>query len=674
MSNKKSLGFVLLILGFALIALTGIRTISNPDIFTHIALGQAGNVKADTLSYTMTDTQWINMHPLYNKLVYSLWSMGGAGLVTFVHVLAVLAAFGLIFRLGKEWGGPLSQSLALLLCAHLLFPVFNPGPYAFFMLFTALFVTLLHRVKNFPMLAAFLIILQIAWTNMHPSFLFGPLLILLFTIENWQNTRNTSRVSLVTPLTTRLLALSGITLLATLANPNLINLHRHLIENWKLLSGTETLEWISLFGSFFPQQFITSLTIFTLLLGAGGLITLQKRLPLMTTALALTGAFCTVRSIGSLHVFAFMAFPFLTLSFNAVSEYLSRTLTTVLKTSNERLHKILSIIALVLLLVSIGSLVSNQSYARIGSASTFGLGLADDAFPVAAATTVLNRPDFPAKILNVPHDGGYLALTNPQKKIFCDTRSTFYGKDFYTSLSEGLRGQPEQWKKIMTDWTPHAVVMNGCWQDTGALANRLIASRAWKLTYFDGATVILVRDLPEYASLIKDPSIQKAGVDLLEKSRQSYIEDNKGLIKAGNPSRLIGAGALYLALNRPQEAQTMYEALTENNPTMAGAWLGLGQSFVLQKQLSKGLEYMEKAVKITPRDGRTWIYLYQAYGMKGDKEKADFAVTQLNKFFKAEKSTVEQQEVADPKSKDKKPAGNANQKTNSPLRVPADLK
>ena len=60
----------------------------------------------------------------------------------------------------------------------------------------------------------------------------------------------------------------------------------------------------------------------TLILGAGGLITLQKRLPSMITTLALIGAFLTVRSIGSLHLFAFLAFPFMVLSFNAVSEYL----------------------------------------------------------------------------------------------------------------------------------------------------------------------------------------------------------------------------------------------------------------------------------------------------------------------------------------------------------------
>jgi len=126
MSNKKTLGLVLVLLGFTLLTLTGIRTVSSPDIFTHIALGQSGSVKTDPLAYTMAGKPWINMNPLYNGFVYLLWSAGGAWLVTLIHVLAVLAAFIMMRRFAKDWGGPLSQGLALLLCARLMLPVFNP--------------------------------------------------------------------------------------------------------------------------------------------------------------------------------------------------------------------------------------------------------------------------------------------------------------------------------------------------------------------------------------------------------------------------------------------------------------------------------------------------------------------------------------------------------------------
>ncbi len=669
MSNKKSLGLILIIAGLILLTLTGIRTISSPDIFTHIALGQAHSVQADPLAYTMTGKTWINLNPLYNSLVALLWSLGGAGLVTLVHVLIVLASFLLMFRFGKEWGGPLSLGLALLLCSRLMLPVFNPAPVVFFMLFTALFLTLLYRVRNFNLLAILLLVLQVLWTNMHPSFLFGPALILFFAIENWQGPRAGSRTTMVTPLTAKLFFLAAAALAATLINPNLINLHRHILANWTLLTGTENLEWISLFSSNFPQGFISSLTVFALILGAGGLITLQKRLPSMITTLALIGAFLTVRSIGSLHLFAFLSFPFIVLSFSAVSEYLARTMTTLFKTNKTRLHDALSVVTLILIIGSIGSLVTNRSYAAIGSASHFGLGVEKGAFP-AEACSILSRDDFPKNILNIPHDGGYIALQNPARKIFCDTRTSFYGPEFYKTLNSALLGQAGAWRTILSDWNPHAVVMNGCWPDAGALANRLIASTKWKLVYFDGATVILVRNLPEYASLINNPDIQKNGIKLLETAHENYAEQNKGFFKAGNSSRLIGAGSVYLALNRPQQAQEIYTTLVKNCPGMAGALLNLGQSLILQKQFAKGLEYMEKASKITPRNGRVWMGLFQAYRLKGDEAKARNAADQLNKFFRAEKATVEEQEAATQKKAAPKPE----QKAELEVELPTQLK
>lgn len=675
MSNKKTLGLVLVIAGFVLLALTGIRTISSPDIFTHIALGQAHSVKADPLAYTMAGAHWINLNPLYNSFAALLWSMGKAPLVTLVHVLIVLASFVLMFNLAKTWGGPLSQALALLLCSQLILPVFNPGPGAFFMLFTALFLTLLYRVKNFALLAALLLVLQVLWTNIHPSFLFGPALILFFAIENWQESgKAAKRSASVQPLTGKLAGLAVAALAVTLINPNTVNLHRHVLANVMTMMGRENLEWISLFSGFFSQTSFNTLTRFTLLLGAAGLVTLQKKLPSTITMLALTGAVLSVISPGMSHLFAFLAFPFMILSFSAVSDYLSRTLTLVLKTGNETQHRVMSGIALLLILLSAGALITNRAYADTGSASSFGLGVEEAAFPVAAAG-VLSRPDFPKNIVNIAHDGGYIAMQAPGRKVFCDTRSSFYGTDFYKQLDRALLGQPAAWNTIMDKNKPQAVVMNGCWPDAGALAGRLIDSKAWKLVYFDGATVILVRNMPEYAALIKDSAIQKQGLRVLENDRRNYLKQNQGLVKAGNPSRLIGAAGVYLALNRVREAEAVYTLLSENNPRLASAWLGLGQCLILQRQITKGTGCMEKARDIIPDSSRVWMSLLHAYRLKGDEANARRAVDQLNKFFKAEKATVEEQALKDQKKTAEKPAEKPVLKSSEMnLELPPELK
>ncbi|MFA5688450.1 MAG: hypothetical protein WC959_04805 [Kiritimatiellales bacterium] len=647
MANKKTFGQILVVLGFILLAFTGIRTISAPGIFTHIALGQAGNAAADLLSYTMADQSWINMTPLYNSFVYALWNMGGAGMIVIVHVLIVLAAFILMYRFGREWGGPVAQALALLLCARLLLPLFTPGPYVFFMLFTALFITLLYRVRNFIVLAVSILVLQVLWTNLHPSFLFGPVLVLLFGIENWQDSRKTARsASLMTPLTLHLLGLTVAALFATLVNPNLINLHTHIISNGLSLLRNENQEWISLFSGYFSVSSVNNLVRFALVLGAGGLITQKRRLPFLLTIIALFGAFLTVLSPASIHLFAFLAFPFLILSLSAIGEFIVRSFPSVSKAKITLSTAILAGLAGILILISLSALITNRAYAGTSSASAFGLSVQKDVFP-DAVSGILERNDFPARIINIAHDGGYLAMENPARKIFCDTRFSFYGEEFMLTLNRALRGIPEDWRYILSEWNPHAVVLNACWPGTGAFVTRRIADRTWKLVYFDGSTVILVRDLDEYRTLIDDPDIQKYGLSILERSRQEYIRKNKGFVKAANPSRLIGAGEIYLALNRPAEAEVIYKTITAGNPKNSGGLIGLGRSLMLQRQISRGIETMECAAKITPRNPHVWMSLYEAYMLKGDKVKVQVAVDRLSKLIKSSKdtATIEQQEA-----------------------------
>ncbi len=104
---------------------------------------------------------------------------------------------------------------------------------------------------------------------------------------------------------------------------------------------------------------------------------------------------------------------------------------------------------------------------------------------------------------------------------------------------------------------------------------------------------------------------------------------------------------------------------------MAGAWLGLGQSLILQKQISKGLEHMEKAADITPNNSRVWMGLFQAYRLKGDEAKARNAADQLNKFFKADKATVEEQAAT---KEQKKPVEKPTQKSDLDVQMPSELK
>ena len=88
--SKKSFGAstIHVILGLVFIAVIGVRTISTPEIWTHLAQGRTNA----PISYLETDTV-VNTTHLYDKITYAMWNMGGAPLLIIANILCLLAAF-----------------------------------------------------------------------------------------------------------------------------------------------------------------------------------------------------------------------------------------------------------------------------------------------------------------------------------------------------------------------------------------------------------------------------------------------------------------------------------------------------------------------------------------------------------------------------------------------------
>ena len=226
--SKKPFGAstLYIILGLVFIALLGIRTISTPEIWTHLAQGRTNA----PISYLESDSI-VNTTHLYDKVSYALWNIGGAPLLTIVNVLGLLVAFILLLQVSKKWGGGLSQGFALLISGHLIFQNVDVSPQTMMMLFIALFVYLLSTSKKTAVLFGALIPLQILWANTHGSFLFGPFLAALAAIQAGQSAKGAGRKK-QQGLQPGLLGILAVSLLvATVINPYFTKLHAQVLAN-----------------------------------------------------------------------------------------------------------------------------------------------------------------------------------------------------------------------------------------------------------------------------------------------------------------------------------------------------------------------------------------------------------------------------------------------------------
>jgi tetratricopeptide (TPR) repeat protein len=637
--SKKSFGpsTLLVIIGLLFIAAIGFRTISTPTIWTHLA---QGGTDAD-ISYLPVDSA-VNTTWLYDKLALVAWNIGGANLLILLNIAGLLITFLLLLQVAKKWGGELSQGFALLIAGHLIFQTIDVGPQVVMMLFLALFIFMLNTSARIAVLFGSLIPLQILWTNMHGSFLYGPVLACLAAFQAAQKRKGPAgrKKSQTVPATSFLL-LAVILLIATVANPSFLKLHGQVIAGLKSPAPSY---WSSLFIEYFQIPALKPLILFVMVLGAGGLITLKNKLPIMLTTLAIYGAFLVWTSPQMAILFAVLSFPFVVLSLKAISEYIHGSLEHMLGSQARLLVPATSIVYVLLVILSLIPIANNCAYAKTASASNFGLGIQEELYP-SDIEALINDPAFPApeKTINLAADGGYLAF-NYGRKIFIDYRPGRYDKDLLIELNEMLLGSKEAYDSIYDRYRPEAFVINTLTPSAAQGIVTLLGQRIWKLAYFDGTTAILILNKESLEPVLNNKQMQAAGLAKLEKARADYAAE-AGACSAGNPAELIGSGKVFLAFNRPAEAEAIFALLLKNNGSIPGAWIGLGNSQLLLKNFDGAIESLKTATKVAPNSIQAWVSYAGACQMKSRYVEDDIQRAELRN--EAETAIEQAKEIAE---------------------------
>ena len=628
--SKKSLGGsgLFIILGLAFIAAIGLRTISTPEIWTHLALGQENAPISFLEGDSFVNTTW-----LYDKLAYTFWNMGGAPLLVILNVLGLLAAFGLLIQVSKKWGGGLAQGFALLICGHLIFQTVDVGPRVIMMLFIALFLFVLNARRSPALLFGALIPLQIIWTNMHGSFLYGPFIAALAAAQAAQSAKGPgSRKKNKTPQTGLLGILAIALLISTVANPYFLKMHGQVIAN---IQSPAPAYWSSLFIEYFQIPAIKPLILFTMILGAAGLITLKKKLPVVLTTLAIFSGFLIWASPAAAMLFAAMAFPFIVLSLTSVSEYITHSLDSVLGNNAKLIGPVTGAVLTLLIIASILPIIGNQAYIKTGSASTFGLGVDENLYP-NDLDALFNHPVFLESAINLAADGGYLAF-NYGRKCFIDYRAGTYDTDVLNELRNTMIGDQKSYDALIEKYRPEAFIINTLPPASAQGVATLLRKPLWKLAYFDGTTAVLLQNKEKYASILNDSELQKAGLNKLETAHAAYAALDGGS-KMGNPAELIGAGKIYLAFNRPKEAKNIFALLLRSHASLPAAWIGLGSSQVMLKEFDDAIQSLEIAIKQAPNNELAWREYAIACQLAGEEDKAQVAIAKLDKLREQNKA------------------------------------
>ncbi len=635
--SKKPFGTALVALGLLFIAAIGFRTISTPEIWTHLAQGRVNAPISFLASDGVVNTTW-----LYDKLAYAAWNMGGANLLILLNIAGLLGTFILLLQVSKKWGGALSQGFALLISGHLLFQSLDVGPMVVMMLCIALTLYLVSILKQPGMLFATLVPLEILWTNLHGSFIYGPLIVALMAFQaQQQKTGSTGRKRKKQGIQSNTYAMLAVAMLAaTLANPYFLGMHEQVIAN--IQNGAPSY-WSSLFLDYFQIPAMKPLILFTMLLGAGGLITLKKKLPVTLTTLAIYSAFLVWTSPKMAPLFVVMAFPFIVLSLTSISEYIQTSLESMLGKQAKLVMPVTGTVLALLFICSLVPIVNNCAYVKTGSASNFGLGIQEELYP-SGADAIIGDSAFPETVINLAADGGYLAF-NYDRKIFIDYRPGRYDKELLTNLDAMLLGNKKAYDHIYDTYRPEAFIINTLHPSAAQGIVTLLSKGIWRLAYFDGTTAILLLNKDEFSDILNNHEAQASGLAQLEKARSEYAKKT-GACHTGNPAELIGSGKVYLALNRPREAKAIFALLLQNNNSVPGAWIGLGNSQLLMKEFEDGAASLKTATELAPQNLQAWLSYANACNMCATRLKQASYETELKRAMEKVKQLAERSKKA----------------------------
>ena len=643
------------ILGLVFIALIATRTISTPEIWTHLAQGKTNaplsylNTQDSTASYAKNTTgiydTSVNTTHLYDKITYSLWNMGGATALILTNILLLLATFILLIRTSMKWGGALSQGFALLLCGHLLFKNIDVGPQTVAMLFTALFIYLYSTIKKPALLFAIIIPLQILWANLHPSFVLGAIITIFFAIDTWKTAKVKTRNHLPKTSSNKIWILALLLFIVPLLNPSFHHLYKQLFLNLEHQAPFYT---STLLHHFYLIPNSKPLIFFTLVLGAAGLVSYKKTLPFFITALAIFGVIIVWGMPQISYLFVALSFPFIVLSFSTVGTSLAKSIKSFIKTPDKIFLPTSLALFLLLFLLSIFPILTNAAYRNIASTSSVGFGMEEALYP-NDLDALFSDPSFPNKIINTPFNGGYIAF-HYNKNIFVDFRSGRYPIDLLIDLEKMLTGDHAASNKIIEKYRPEALIINTIEFPSSQGITQLLNTKIWKLVYFDGSTVVLLQNNKKFDSLLNNKKLQQAGIDKINQDLKSLNQKVESGKQTELYPRLIGAANVYLAFNRPKQSEELFKRLLQSDPSLLVAQIGLGKSQYFLKNFKGALKNLEHATQKDPNNLVVWIFYADTCAKLNLPKKLKIAEGEISRIRKLQK----EKEKAEEKENDEK--------------------
>jgi tetratricopeptide (TPR) repeat protein len=454
-----------------------LRQLSDPDLGFHLKYGKwiteyRQIPDKDQSTYTVSGHDYIDLHWLFQLLLYGIFHLTGySGISLFFCLLSLGLSLLLLLR-NQYFGVPPHVSCLALFAGYMIIdPRLAPRPEMFSFIFLAAvwFILDLYHEKGKNHLF-FLPVILLIWCNMHALFILGLVIIVVFLISKFLRERKPDR---------KFILWACLSLAVCLVNPYGI---RGFLFPLELLTRFDPQnvynQHIREFMPFFaqPRFVIRDYLFLIMLLATPVLMVITRRSQkLHEWVLVALFGFLALGSVRNIPLFFLAAFPILSHSIPDHAQWDGKLAGR---------GKIAFYYLMIILPIALTFRVLTGSwYPENNSFNKAGLGINSSQQP-ARATEFLLENKLDGRILNSVGYGGWLSWTLPQP-VFIDGRLEVMQEPLYVEITRSWDGNL---KALTEKYRPSLILYN--YLKYYPWTRQLARMEEWRLIYVDGSTAV----------------------------------------------------------------------------------------------------------------------------------------------------------------------------------------
>ncbi|MDP2911967.1 MAG: tetratricopeptide repeat protein [Candidatus Omnitrophota bacterium] len=578
---------LILILLFALLVISQINTIVDNDLWLHIKSGEyiVKNLsipKIDIFSYTLENQALIHYDWISGVLYYLIFICFGWACINILKASVIALCFFILFLIASKE----KKIIYFIFFAVLSILAFDyrsvARPEIFSYLLLCVFLYILEKDRHVYLLP----LLQVLWVNLHGYFILGPVLIVIYFLNEifYGNIIKSKRLFIVL----------GLTIASCLVTPYFYHGILYPGQVIKEAFAGHKLYMQSVHELKSPVNFEFTRYIFFWLLvilsSVTFLINLKKAKIKHVFVFSLF-FLVSYTAIRYMPLFIFAALPLASINLEEAE------LTKGIK--EKRYYGI----AVLLICAAMYLFLSNRYYVFINQSDFKKTEFCFSRLLIpSGACDFLEKNKIKGRIFNTMDFGPYIAYRfYPDRRIFIDTRIGFlYKKDFYELYTQA-QNYPGKWEAIQKRYNFEIAVIRHLFTGSERILRYLYNSKDWKLVYYDENSAVFLHNVDE----------NKKAIDNFE------IDFNKKKLSRGDIN--IHAARFFQNIERTGLAGEIYIKLLENNSGLLGAGIGLSEIYISEKRYDDAIRLLEKQLKCYPKSAELYANLGKAYWNAGKK-------------------------------------------------------